>query len=127
MSKWVDRQRKEREDAERLLRETAPKVPTCSTSPTEWNFEAAGYVGQEAAEKAAESTEPDPKLGGLRFKTDDWVVQANDQNGRTLAEKAVEAIDAVLQPAEPEPVARIEDSPRFVHRVGLTKNPKGAN
>ena len=53
MSKWVDRQRKEREDAERLLRETAPKVPTCSTSPTEWNFEAAGYVGQEAAEKAS--------------------------------------------------------------------------
>lgn len=145
--KWRDRQRKEREDWERVLREESPKLPTCLAPAHEWNFAAPGYVGQSKTEAEAKETVeeivygPDDKpweggvgnvpadpLNGLRFQTDEWVTRVNDQNGRLLAEKAVEVVDDALDLLAEGPPPEELKHPRFVRMVGVkSENPKNAN
>jgi hypothetical protein len=124
MRKWRDRQRKEREDWEKVLREEAPKLPSCLAAPTEWNFAAPGYVTQARQPATPPPAEP---LSGYRFETEDWVGSANDQIGRVVAEKAVEAIDFALSPPAEEDESPAKKHPRFVRMVGVGDAPKGAN
>jgi hypothetical protein len=62
---------------------------------------------------------------GMLFLTEEWVIRAQAHADRARAEQALDAVNAVLDPAEPEKEeAPRKPEPRWLHRVGVKEERK---